>query len=283
MFNIPFNYRDGYNTGDPIPQFGVTRAIVWLDSLKGVYNGNPIVPAVLGNTDITLWKDQTEYKTDITGTTSSPTDTPTYSATSLSPSGTNSPYPYIRFNKSNADALSIKSSEATGLGSISSGLTVFFVIKRNTSSTWSSGAPIIQYSTSWTSLSDGFGIDADATPTAIKFKYYTESSTTGEVTFPWVNLNNVNFYYYSFRLSAGTITSYVGNQLINTTVTTGSNKNMKPVSSLGKFAIASSFNSGIYSQTTPLDVTEVLIYNGAIPNAGMTTVWNYFKTKYGFI
>ena len=49
-----------------------------------------------------------------------------------------------------------------------------------------------------------------------------------------------------------------------------------------KLNIAGGFNGTTFAQASAIDVAEVLIYDGAVPNAGLTTVWNYFKTKYGF-
>ena len=31
MFNVPFNFREGYSSGDPIPVFGSAKAIFWVD------------------------------------------------------------------------------------------------------------------------------------------------------------------------------------------------------------------------------------------------------------
>jgi hypothetical protein len=56
-----------------------------------------------------------------------------------------------------------------------------------------------------------------------------------------------------------------------------------PVSSNAKFNIAACFDETIYKQGAPIDVAEVLVYDGAVPDSGLITVWNYFKSKYGFI
>ena len=74
-----------------------------------------------------------------------------------------------------------------------------------------------------------------------------------------------------------------GSALYSETIAVGPNKKMMPVSSPAKLYIAGGFNGTTYAQASAIDVAEVLIYDGAVPNAGLTTVWNYFKTKYGFI
>ena len=84
-------------------------------------------------------------------------------------------------------------------------------------------------------------------------------------------------------MSAGTCTGYVGSTLKDTKIAVGFNKTMKAVSSNGKFSIAGGYNGATFAQATAIDVAEVLLYDGAVPNSGLVTVWNYFKSKYGFI
>jgi len=280
MFNIPFNYREGYSSGDPIPVFGNVRAILWVDSLKGVYNGLPYSAATLNNTDIRLWKDQTIYGNDLTATT---TSSPTYSATTFAPSGTSSSFPFIRFNDVNSEY--VNGPNSASLQGISTGFTVFFVIRKNPSRTWSSGDPIIEYNASWTNETEGFGIDGDSGPNFLDMWYANNSILTTPISIPWgsAGVNDEHFYYYTYRMSGGTCTGYVGSTLKATAVATGGDKRMKAVSSNAKFKIAAGFDGSVYKQATPVDVAEVLVYDGAVPNAGLITVWNYFKSKYGFI
>ena len=280
MFNIPFNYREGYSSGDPIPVFGNVRAILWVDSLKGVYNGLPYSAATLNNTDIRLWKDQTIYGNDLTATT---TSSPTYSATTFAPSGTSSSFPFMRFNDVNSEY--VNGPNSASLQGISTGFTVFFVIRKNPTRTWSSGDPIIEYNAAWTYESEGFGIDGDSGPNFLDMWYANNSLLTTPIAIPWgsAGVNDEHFYYYTYRMSAGTCTGYVGSTLKATAVATGGDKRMKAVSSNAKFNIAAGFDGSVYKQATPIDVAEVLVYDGAVPNAGLITVWNYFKSKYGFI
>jgi hypothetical protein len=280
MFNIPFNYREGYSSGDPIPVFGTVRAILWVDSLKGVYNGLPYSAATLNNNDIRLWKDQTIYGNNLTATT---TSSPTYSATTFAPSGTSSSFPFIRFNDANTEYVNAPNSAS--LQGISTGFTVFFVIRKNPSRTWSSGDPIIEYNASWTNETEGFGIDGDSGPNFLDMWYANNSLLTTPIAIPWgsAGVNDEHFYYYTYRMSGGTCTGYVGSTLKATAVAVGGDKRMKAVSSNAKFNIAAGFDGSVYKQATPIDVAEVLVYDGAVPNAGLITVWNYFKSKYGFI
>ena len=280
MFNIPFNFREGYSSGDPIPVFGSARAILWVDSLKGVYNGLPYSAATLNNTDIRLWKDQTIYGNNLTATT---TSSPTYSATTFAPSGTSSSFPFVRFNDVNSEY--VNGPNSPSLQGISTGFTVFFVIRKNPARTWSSGDPIIEYNASWTNTSEGFGIDGDSGPNFLDMWYANNSIQTTQISIPWGSggVNDEQFYYYTYRMSAGICTGYVGSTLKATSVAGGGDKRMKAVSSNAKFNIAAGFDGSVYKQATPIDVAEVLVYDGAVPNAGLITVWNYFKSKYGFI
>ena len=280
MFNIPFNYREGYSSGDPIPVFGSVRAVLWVDSLKGVYNGLPYSAATLNDTNIRLWQDQTIYGNNLTGTSVS---SPTYSATTFAPSGTSSPFPFIRFTDLNSEYLNAPNSAS--LQGITTGFTVFFVVRKNPARTWSSGAPIIEYNASWTNESEGFGIDGDSGPAFMDLWYHNRSLYTQPISIPWgsAGVNDEQFYYYTYRMSAGTVTGYVGSTLKATATSVGSDKRMKAVSSNAKFNIAAGFDGSVYKQAAPIDVAEVLLYDGAVPNAGLTTVWNYFKSKYGFI
>ena len=124
MFNIPFNYREGYSSGDPIPVFGTAKAILWVDSLKGVFNGFPYSAATLNNTNIRLWQDQTIYGNNLTANT--PTS-PTYSAASFSPYGTSASFPYLAFNDGSSEYLAANNSPS--LQGISTGFTLFFFIR----------------------------------------------------------------------------------------------------------------------------------------------------------
>jgi hypothetical protein len=83
-------------------------------------------------------------------------------------------------------------------------------------------------------------------------------------------------------MSGGTCTGYAGATLKSTAIAGGGNKKMMPVSSTAKLYIAGGYNGSTYAQASAIDVAEVLIYDGAVPNAGLITVWNYFKSKYGF-
>jgi hypothetical protein len=280
MFNIPFNFREGYSSGDPIPVFGSAKAILWVDSLKGVYNGLPYSAATLNNTDIRLWQDQTIYGNNLTATT---TSSPTYSATTFAPSGTSSSFPFIRFNDLGSEYVNCPNS--TSLQGISTGFTVFFVFRKNPERTWSSGAPIIEYNAAWTNESEGFGVDGNSAPNFLDLWYTNNSLQRTPITIPWGSggVNDEHFFYYTYRMSAGTVTGYVGSTLKATAVAVGGDKSMKPVSSNAKFNIAAGFDGTIYKQGAPIDVAEVLLYDGAVPDSGMITVWNYFKSKYGFI
>ena len=280
MFNIPFNYREGYSSGDPIPVFGTAKAIVWVDSLKGVYNGLPYSGATLNDTDIRFWQDQTIYGNSLTATS---TNSPSYSATTFAPSGSSSSFPYIEFNDVKSEYLAV--SNSTSLQNISTGFTVFFVMRKNPLKSWSSGNPIIEYNAAWSFETEGFGIDADSTPTVMDMWYYNRSFQQGIISIPWGSsgVNAEKFYYYTFRMSGGTINGYVGSTLKQTAIASGGDKRMQPVSSDAKFSIAGGFNGTTFAQSSPIDVAEVLVYDGAVPDSGLITVWNYFKSKYGFV
>ena len=278
MFNVPFNFREGYSSGDPIPVFGTAKAVFWVDALKGVYNGLPYVPAALNNTDIRFWQDQTIYGNHLTATTVS---SPSYSTATFAPYGSSASYPFVQFNDGSSEYMSANNSAS--LQGISTGFTVFFVFRKNPLRTWSAGDPIIEYNSAWSSSSEGFGIDGDAGPNFIDMWYYNQSFQRGLISVPWGGtINDEKFFYYTFRMSNGTMDGYCGTTLYSTAVAVGGNKKMMPVSSNTKLNIAGGFNGTTFAQASAIDVAEVLIYDGAVPNAGLTTVWNYFKTKYGF-
>lgn len=278
MFNIPFNYREGYSSGDPIPVFGTAKAIVWVDSLKGVYNGYPYSAATINNNNIRYWQDQTIYGNHFTATS---VNSPSYSATTFAPYGTSSSFPYIQFNDTNSEYMAANNS--VSLKGISTGFTIFFVLRKNPLRTWSSGNPIIEYNAAWSAESEGFGIDADAGPNFMDMWYYNQSFQRGVISVPWGTIiNDEKFYYYTFRMSAGTMNGYYGSTLYATAVALGPNKKMLATSSNAKLYIAGGFNGTTFAQASAIDIAEVLIYDGAVPNSGLNTVWNYFKSKYGF-
>jgi len=278
MFNIPFNFREGYSSGDPIPVFGSAKAIFWVDGSKGVFNGLPYSAATVGNTDIRFWQDQTIYGNHLTATT---TNSPSYSTATFSPYGSSASYPFVEYNDVSSEYMSANNS-ASLLG-ISTGFTVFFVFRKNPLRIWSSGDPIIEYNATWSSETEGFGIDGDSGPNFIDMWYYNKSFHRGLISVPWGGtINDEKFFYYTFRMSGGTMDGYCGTTLYSTAVAVGSDKKMMPVSSNAKLFIAGGFNGTTFAQASAIDVAEVLIYDGAVPNAGLTTVWNYFKTKYGF-
>jgi hypothetical protein len=279
MFNVPFNFREGYSSGDPIPVFGSAKAVFWVDALKGVYNGLPYVPAALNNTDIRFWQDQTIYGNHLTATTVS---SPSYSATTFAPYGSSSSYPFIQFNDLNTEHMAATNSAS--LQAISTGFTIFFVIRKNPLRTWSSGNPIIEYNAAWGSESEGFGVDGDAGPNFIDMWYFNQAFNPTKISVPWGSggIDDEKFFYYTYRMSGGTCTGYAGATLKDTAIAGGGNKKMMPVSSTAKLYIAGGYNGSTYAQASAIDVAEVLIYDGAVPNAGLITVWNYFKSKYGF-
>ena len=278
MFNVPFNFREGYSSGDPIPVFGSAKAVFWVDALKGVYNGLPYVPAALNNTDIRFWQDQSIYGNHLTATTVS---SPSYSTTTFAPYGSSASYPFVQFNDVNTEHMAATNSAS--LQAISTGFTIFFVFRKNPLRTWSSGDPIIEYNAAWNSETEGFGIDGSAGPNYLDLWYYNQSFNTTTITVPWGNvIDDEKFFYYTYRMSGGTVNGYYGSQLYSTAVAVGGNKKMMPVSSTAKLYIAGGYNGSTYAQASAIDVAEVLIYDGAVPNSGLITVWNYFKSKYGF-
>jgi hypothetical protein len=208
---------------------------------------------------------------------------PSFSAATFSPSGSSANFPYIEINDTKGEYMAAPLSPS--LNAISSGFTVFIVMRKNPTRSWSCGNPIVEFTSDWSGSGEGFGIDADCTPSQMHLWYENQSFNPTNVYIPWgssgVDINK--FFYYTFRMSAGTCTGYVGNQLKSTVVATGSNKNMRPVASNTKLTIAGGFNGTTFAQSSPIDVAEVLIYDGAVPNSGLPSVWNYFKTKYGFI
>jgi len=278
MFNVPFNFREGYSSGDPIPVFGTAKAIFWVDASKGVFNGLPYSAATFGNTDIRFWQDQTIYGNHLTATT---TNSPSYSTATFSPYGSSASYPFVQNNDVSSEYMAANNSAS--LQGISTGFTIFFVFRKNPLRTWSSGDPIIEYNSTWSSETEGFGIDGDAGPNFIDMWYYNQAFQRGLISVPWGGtINDEKFFYYTFRMSNGTMDGYCGTTLYASATSVGSNKKMMPVSSNAKLYIAGGFNGALFAQASAIDVAEVLIYDGAVPNAGLTTVWNYFKTKYGF-
>lgn len=280
MFNIPFNFRGGLDSGDPIPNFGTAKVVFWINSQKNIYNGLPYSAATVGNTDIRLWQDQTVYANNMTATTA---NSPSFFSTSFAPSGSSASFPYIEVSDVKSEYMAAPLSPS--LNAISSGITVFIVMRKNPTRAWSCGNPIVEFNSDWTGSGEGFGIDADCGPAFMEMWYENVSVNPTRVSIPWgsggVDINK--FFYYTFRLSAGTMTGYVGGTLKQTVVATGSNRNMKPVSAGTKLTIAGGFNGSTFVQSSPIDVAEVIIYDGAVPNSGLPSVWNYFKTKYGFI
>jgi hypothetical protein len=279
MFVVPFNYRGGLDSGDPIPTFGTAKAIFWVNSQKGIFNGFPYSAATIGNTDVRYWQDQTPYANHLSAATAT---SPSFSATTFSPSGSSASFPYIEVNDVHSEYMYANSSPS--LLGISSGFTVFIVMRKNPTRIWSCGNPIIEFNSDWAGSSEGFGIDADCTPSIMELWYENVSINPTSVSIPWgsngVDINK--FYYYTFRMSAGTMTGYVGSTLKNTSIASGGSKNMKPVTAGTKLTIGGGFNGSTFAQSSPIDVAEVIIYDGAVPNSGLPSVWNYFKTKYGF-
>lgn len=280
MFNIPFIYRDGYDGGDPLPVFGNVNAILWVDSLKAVYNGLPYSGATFGNTDIRLWKDQSVYGNDLTATT---INSPAYSAQTFSPSGSSSSFPYIGTTVSGTEYMAAKLSPS--LSSISTGFTLFFVFKRDENLAWTNPGPIIVFGDDWTNGFEGFRIGGNSFATLINAYYYNNASQGTTTEIPWGSggVDSTKFFYYTYRMSGGTCTGYVGSTLKTTIIAGGGDKTMRAVSSNAKFYVSAGFTTGSLSQSASIKVAEILVYNGAVPDAGLTTVWNYFKQKYGFI
>ena len=277
MFNVPFNFREGFSSSIA-PIFGTAKAIVWVESLRGVYNGLPYSAATINNKDVRLWLDQTSYGNNFTASTLT---SPSYSATTFAPYGTSATFPYVQFNDVNTEYMAANNSAS--LKGISTGFTIFFVIRKNPLRTWSSGNPIIEYNAAWNSESEGFGIDGNAGPNYIDLWYYNQMFNTTTITVPWGTIiDDEKFYYYTYRMSGGTVSGYYGSQLYSTAVAVGSNKKMMPVSTSAKLYIAGGFNGTTYAQSSAIDVAEVIIYDGAVPNADLVSVWNYFKSKYGF-
>lgn len=280
MFNIPFNYRDGYSAGDPLPIFGNVKAVLWVDALKGVYNGLPYSGATIGNTDVRLWQDQTVYGNNLTATTS---NSPTYSASTFSPSGSSSSFPYVKINDVSQEYMAANLSPS--LTGISSGFTVFFVFKRNVDRTWNSAGPIIQFNADWNLGAEGFAIGGNSSPTTIDMSYYNNAFNKTTISIPWGSdgVDSTKFFYYTYRMSGGTCNGYVDSTLKATATAVGVDKTMKAVASNAKFYVSAGFNGDTFAQSAPIDVAEVLVYDGAVSDAGLITVWNYFKQKYGFI
>ena len=287
MFNIPFVFR-GANTASGVPPLiGNAEAIVWLDAAQLVYKDNGVTPAVYGD-DIKQWNDLTSYKNNVTGTTNF---IPMYSGITFTPSGSTSIFPYVQFNELHEDNLS--AAKSNSLMTMTSGFTLFFVIRRNTTGAWSPGAnPVIQWNDSWTTPTEGFGVDGDSVPNNLDCFYYSNSAVKTVISIPWGSggNNEENFYYYTVRFSAntalgtGVINGYSGKVLKDTASNTVGNVFMKkPTTNTVKFSIASGFDNGVRTQTSELDVTEVILYNDALDNSGLQVVWNYLITKYGFV
>ena len=280
MFNIPFVFRGGLDSGDPIPTFGSAKAVLWVNSQQEIYNGLPYSAATIGNTDIRLWKDQTIYGNNMSANTAT---SPSFFSTSFAPSGSSASFPYIEVNDTKSEWMGAPLSPS--LNAISTGFTIFIVMRKNPNRIWSCGNPIVEFTSDWSGSGEGFGVDSDCGPAFMEMWYENVTFQPTSVFIPWgssgVDVNK--FFYYTFRMSAGTCTGYVGNQLKQTVIASGSNKNMRPVAANTKLTIAGAFNGTTFAQSSPIDVAEVLIYDGAVPNSGLPSVWNYFKTKYGFI
>jgi len=278
MFNIPFIYRGGFDNTGTLPTFGSATPILWVDASKSIYSDYGTTPATI-NSHVKQWNDQTGYHNNLTATT---LNSPIFSATTFSPSGSSSTIPYIEVNDLSAQYMAAP--RTTSLQTISSGLTLFIVFKKNPNRTWSSGAPIIEFNSTWSAESEGFGLDGDSSPTTLNFWYRNASVNTTSILVPWgsggVDANK--FFYYTFKLSAGTMTGYVGQTLKTTGSAIGSNKNMQPVASAAKFYVGGGFNGTVFAQSSPIDVAEVILYNGAIPTADLPSIWNYLRQKYGF-
>lgn len=288
MFNIPFVFRGGLITSAPIPQFGSAEAIVWLDSTQYVYQDNGVTPAPFG-VDVKQWNDLTVYKNNVTGSTNF---IPLYSGSTFSPSGSTAVFPYLEFNELHEDDLAAPKSDS--LMSTTSGFTLFFIIKKNNTGAWSPGSnPIVQWNDSWTTPIEGFGVDGNSSPTALDCWYYSNAAQKITVSIPWGSggIDEESFYYYTVRMSADTsattgtcvVNAYAGTTLKDTvTNTTGNTYMKKPTTNTVKFSVASGFNSGTRIQTSEIDVVEIILYNGALSNSDLQSVWDYFKTKYGF-
>lgn len=278
MFNIPFIYRGGYDNSGSLPVFGSATPVLWVDASKSIYSDYGVTPATI-NSSVKQWNDQTVYHNNFTATTA---NAPIFSATTFSPSGSSSTIPYIEISDVNSEY--IAANKSASLDSISSGFTIFLVFKKNPNRSWSSGAPIIEYNSTWSAESEGFGLDGDSSPTSINFWYRNVSVNTTSILVPWgssgVDANK--FFYYTFRLSAGTMNGFVGQVLKSTFPASGSNKNVKPVSSTAKFYIGGGFNGDVFAQSSPIDVAEVIVYNGAVPTADLPSIWSYLRQKYGF-
>ena len=288
MFNIPFVFRGGFNSNNPAPIYGTAEAILWVDSQQYVYSDNGVTPAVYGQ-DVKQWNDLTIYHNNVTGATSF---IPMFSGSSFSPSGSSATFPYLQFNELHQDSLDAPKSNS--LMTMTSGFTLFFVMRKNNTGAWSPGPnPIVEWNDSWSTPTEGFGVDGNSSPTTLDCWYYSNAAEQITISIPWGSggINASNYYYYTVRMSADTSAStgtcifngYAGSTLKDTvTNTTGNTYMKKPTTSTAKFSIASGYQSGSRVQTSEIDVAEVILYNGALSDAQLTSVWNYFKTKYGF-
>lgn len=284
MFNIPFIFRDGYIGGSVLPIFGDAKAIVWLDAQKSVYSDYGLTPAGSGS-EIKQWNDQTSYANNVTGQTS---DTPNYGSISFSPSGSTALFPYVEFNETDNDFLATKINPPS-LTAITSGFTLFMVMRRNPGGAWSPGDnPIVEWNASWTSSDEGFGIDGDSTPSVLQCWYENNSINRTSIDIPWGSggIDSTKFYYYTYRMSAGTCTGYVGQTLkAGPTLAIGSNKTMRTPNPVNKpkLYICSGFDGTTFKQSSMIDMTELIIYNNALSDSNMSSVWKYLRQKYGFV
>ena len=290
MFNIPFVYRGAGVGGDALPSYGNAQAILWVDASQSIYKDYGITPATM-NSNVFQWNDLTVYGNNLSGTTGTSYGTssgvPVLSAQTFSPSGSSAAFNYIEFNDSQKDYLVRNNNQKiNGFTGITSGFTIFWVFKRNVSRIWSSGDPIIQYNDSWFAENSGFGIDGDSSPTVLNLWYANKSVNTTTISIPWGSggISDTSFFYYTYRMSGGTCTGYVGEKLkAGPTTAIGSNKEMQQPGSQAILSIASSFNSNAYAQSSPIDVAEAIVYNGALTDSQLTAVWGYLRQKYGFI
>lgn len=278
-FFTPFVFRQGFVsvtptgcTFDDLLTIDGYDAIVWLSSDGGcsgstVFIDNGVTSATT-NDDVYLWKDETSYLNN--AIQSSPGDRPTFLTGDTCFNGEN----ILSFNDSEGDFMEIADDSSF---STLTEMTMFTYFKAN--DTFSPGSDVIvQYSDDSISggQADGWTLDRQSNLGVEYLRFVYDDDTVSpsgyhelEIPYDYTNCNLV-----TIRLSGNTIDMWTGTTKVSTST---DGDGMDTPAGGEPMTIAANFSGTLLS---PLDFGSYVLYNGPLSDSGVTSVQNYFLSKY---